>query len=50
MVVKWEKFGGKQKTQEIKEDILQTFINCSIKLAYTTQNFAEKYKATEVNG
>jgi|ETNvirenome_2_60_1030617.scaffolds.fasta_scaffold09820_1 hypothetical protein len=49
MTVKWEKFGNKQKTQEIKEDILQTFINCPTKLAYTTQNFAEKYKANEVH-
>ena len=50
MVVKWQKFGNKQKTQEIKEDILRTFIECPTKLAYTTQNFAEKYKANEVHG
>ena len=49
MVVKWQKFGNKQKTQEIKEDILRTFIECPTKLAYTTQNFAEKYKANQVH-
>ena len=49
MAVRWEKFVNKQKTQEIKEDILQTFINCPTKLAYTTQSFAQKYKANQVH-
>ena len=46
-MIKWKKFDGTQKSK-IKKDILQTFIDCPTKLAYTTQTFVEKYKANDV--
>ena len=45
MISRWER---QKKATKTKAEILQTFIGCPTKLAYTTQNFVEKYKTNDV--